>query len=86
VVWPSTADASPSGLEIVNGTAFTCALRGQRLWTVPLRGETAGNPVAYLTAQYGRLRDVSLAPDGTLWVLSNNQNPDFALLLKPPRQ
>ncbi|MFF2297253.1 PQQ-dependent sugar dehydrogenase [Arthrobacter sp. NPDC058127] len=82
VVWPSTADASPSGLEIVNGTAFTCALRGQRLWTVPLSGETAGNPVAYLTAQYGRLRDVSHAPDGTLWVLSNNQNPDFALVLK----
>ena len=86
VVWPSTADASPSGLEIVNGTAFTCALRGQRLWTVPLNGETAGNPVAYLTTDYGRLRDISLAPDGTLWVLSNNQNPDFALVLKPPRQ
>lgn len=85
VVWPSTADASPSGLEIVNGTAFICALRGQRLWTVPLSGETAGTPVAYLTGRYGRLRDVSLAPDGTLWVLSNNENPDFALVLKPPR-
>ncbi|UKA61446.1 PQQ-dependent sugar dehydrogenase [Arthrobacter sp. FW306-04-A] len=84
VVWPSTADSSPSGLEIVNGTAFTCALRGQRLWTVPLSGETAGTPVAYFTARYGRLRDVSLAPDGTLWVLSNNQNPDFALVLEPP--
>ncbi|WP_115789395.1 PQQ-dependent sugar dehydrogenase [Arthrobacter silvisoli] len=84
-VWPSTADASPSGLEIVDGVAYTAALRGQRLWTVPLDGEQAGTPVAYFTGEYGRLRDVSLAPDGTLWVLSNNRNPDFALLLRLPR-
>jgi len=84
-VWPSTADASPSGLEIVDGVAYTAALRGQRLWTVPLHGEEAGTPVAYFTGEYGRLRDVSLAPDGTLWVLSNNRNPDFAVLLRLPR-
>ncbi|MEZ2389193.1 sorbosone dehydrogenase family protein [bacterium RCC_150] len=84
-VWPSTADASPSGLEIVNGTAFTAALRGQRLWAVPLDGERAEVPVAYFTNDYGRLRDVSLAPDGTLWVLSNGQNPDFALVLRVPK-
>lgn len=84
VVWPSTADSSPSGLEIVNGTAYLGALRGQRLWTVPLDGERAGNPVAYFTRQFGRLRDVSLAPDGTLWVISNNQNPDFALVFRLP--
>lgn len=82
VVWPSTSDASPSGLEIVDGIAYTGALRGQRLWAVPLRGETAGTPMAYFTGEYGRLRDVALAPDGTLWVLSNNRNPDFALILR----
>lgn len=83
-VWPSTSDASPSGLEIVGGVAYTAALRGQRLWTVPLDGTQAGTPVAYFTGEYGRLRDVSLAPDGRLWVLSNNRNPDFALLLRLP--
>ncbi|MBT2586251.1 sorbosone dehydrogenase family protein [Arthrobacter sp. ISL-95] len=83
VVWPSTSDASPSGLEIVDGVAYTGALRGQRLWAVPLDGETAGSPVAYFTGQYGRLRDVARAPDGTLWVISNNKNPDFALILRP---
>ncbi|MFJ6536423.1 PQQ-dependent sugar dehydrogenase [Paenarthrobacter sp. NPDC091711] len=82
VVWPSTSDASPSGLEIVDGVAYTGALRGQRLWAVPLDGETAGAPVAYFTGQYGRLRDVARAPDGTLWVISNNRNPDFALILR----
>lgn len=81
VVWPSTADSSPSGLEIVGDTAYLGALRGQRLWAVPLRGEFAGDPVAYFTGKYGRIRDVSLAPDGRLWALSNGQNPDFVLVL-----
>lgn len=81
VVWPSTADSSPSGLEIVRDTAYLGALRGQRLWVVPLNGETAGPPVGYFTATYGRIRNVALAPDGRLWLLSNDQNPDFALVL-----
>jgi glucose/arabinose dehydrogenase len=84
VVWPSTADSSPSGLEIVGNTAYLGALRGQRVWTVPLRGESAANPVGYFTRTYGRIRDVALAPDGRLWVLSNNQNPDFVLVLDLP--
>lgn len=82
VVWPSTSDASPSGLEIMNGFAYTGALRGQRLWAVPLDGDNVGTPVAYFTREYGRLRDVARAPDGTLWVISNNKNPDFALILR----
>lgn len=83
VVWPSTAESSPSGLEIVGSTAYLGALRGQRLWAVPLDGESAGNPVSHFTARFGRIRDVSLAPDGTLWMLTNNQNPDSALILAP---
>lgn len=85
VVWPSTADSSPSGLEIVGSTAYLGALRGQRIWAVPLDGENAGNPVGYFTRQFGRIRNVSLAPDGDLWALSNNQNPDSALILRLPR-
>lgn len=81
VVWPSTAESSPSGLQIVGDTAYLGALRGQRLWAVPLRGDFAGAPVAYFTGEYGRIRDVSLAPDGRLWALSNGQNPDFVLVL-----
>ena len=84
VVWPSTADSSPSGLEIVGDTAYLGALRGQRLWAVPLRGKYAGDPVAYFTGEYGRIRDVSLAPDGRLWALSNGKNPDFVLILTLP--
>lgn len=84
VVWPSTAESSPSGLEIVGDTAYLGALRGQRVWAVPLRGEAAGAPVGYFTREYGRIRDVARAPDGRLWVLSNSQNPDFVLVLGLP--
>lgn len=85
IVWPSTADSSPSGLEIAGTTAYLGALRGQRIWAVPLNGETAGNPVGYFTRQFGRIRNVALAPNGDLWALSNNQNPDFALILRLTR-
>ncbi|MGX9900528.1 PQQ-dependent sugar dehydrogenase [Arthrobacter sp. SA17] len=81
VVWPSTAESSPSGLEIIGSTAYLGALRGRRVWSVPLMGNKAGDPVSYFTREYGRIRDVSLAPDGTLWALTNNQNPDSILVL-----
>ena len=84
VVWPSTADSSPSGLEIVGPTAYLGALRGQRLWTAALSGAEAGAPVAYFTREYGRIRDVIRTPDGGFWLLTNNENPDFVLVLAPP--
>ncbi len=31
-----------------------------------------GDPIRLLENRYGRMRDVVSAPDGTLWVLSNN--------------
>lgn len=84
VVWPSTAESSPSGLEIAGSTAYLGALRGQCLWTVALNGEDASAPVSHFTGEYGRIRDVVRTPDGGFWLLSNNQNPDFVLVLAPP--
>lgn len=83
LVWPSTQDASPTGLEITGRTAYLGALHGERLWVVPLNGTEAGRPVAYFTGKYGRIRDVILAPNRRLWLLTNGQNPDFAVILRP---
>ena len=47
VTWP-TSEASPSGAAIVGDDLYVAALRGQRLWRVPLEGEGAGAPVAEL--------------------------------------
>jgi glucose/arabinose dehydrogenase len=70
VTW-STAVASPSGAAIANGNLFAAALRGTRLWVVPLSG---GTPVAELQGTYGRLRTVALGPDGYLWVATSNRD------------
>ena len=68
VTWP-TAEASPSGDAISGRTLYVAALRGQRLWIVPLDG---GPPRAELTGRYGRLRTVAIAPDGALWLTTSN--------------
>lgn len=73
VVW-RTDDASPSGLAIVDDVAFVGALKGRRLWQVPLAGGRAGTPVSAFRGTYGRLRTVVAAPDGTLWVTTSNRD------------
>ncbi len=74
VVW-TTAEASPSGAAIDGNTLYVAALRGRRLWSVPLNGAGgAGTPTALLQGQYGRLRTVERAPDGSLWVTTSNRD------------
>lgn len=73
VVW-RPAEASPSGLSIVGNTLYVAALRGTRLWVVPLdRTGGAGTPTAQLVGSYGRLRTVVRALDGALWVTTSNR-------------
>jgi len=75
----STDEASPSGIAYVRDTVLLAALRGQRLWQVPVPGGEAGSPTDFAVGDYGRLRHAALAPDGSLWVLTGNtdgRNPD----------
>lgn len=64
------ADASPSGMAIVDGSIWIANRRGERLREVPLDDLAASTE--HLVGDYGRLRDVAVAPDGSLWVLTNN--------------
>ncbi|MEV4618471.1 PQQ-dependent sugar dehydrogenase [Asanoa sp. NPDC049573] len=74
VTW-TTAEASPSGAAIIDNTLFVGALRGTRLWVVPLDGNGgAGTPTAALNGRFGRLRTVEKAPDGSLWVTTSNRD------------
>jgi glucose/arabinose dehydrogenase len=68
VTW-STDEASPSGAAVSGDTLYVAALKGERLWSVPLKG---GEPTAELTGEFGRLRTVAVAPDGALWVTTSN--------------
>jgi glucose/arabinose dehydrogenase len=74
----SPADASPSGLAWSEGTLFLAALRGQRIWSVD---SADSDPEArdWFTGEFGRIRDVVIAPDGALWFLTNDTGSDRLL-------
>lgn len=66
----SPGDASPSGMAHLDGTLYIANLRGRRLRTVDVSDPSASRE--FFVEQYGRLRDVAVAPDGALWVITNN--------------
>ncbi|MDX6373452.1 MAG: hypothetical protein QOD98_2440 [Nocardioidaceae bacterium] len=66
--------ASPSGLAYTDGALWMAALRGNRLWKIPVKDQTAGQPEAYFVGAYGRMRTVVVAPDGNLWVTTSNRD------------
>jgi glucose/arabinose dehydrogenase len=71
----TTDEASPSGAAILAGSLWVAALRGQRLWQVPLTEDgDVGAPEPLFTGEFGRLRAVAVAPDGTLWVTTSNRD------------
>jgi glucose/arabinose dehydrogenase len=82
-VW-RTEDASPSGLTYWDGSLWMAALRGQTLWEVPLAdtdtGTDAGGsgtgaleaPLPRLAGEYGRLRNVVVAPGGEALLLATS--------------
>ena len=69
-----TADASPSGIAVgADGAIYMAALRGLSLWRIPLNAAgQAATPQRLLQERYGRLRAVVSAPDGRLWLVTNN--------------
>jgi glucose/arabinose dehydrogenase len=73
VTW-RTDDASPSGLAFARGSLWAGALRGERLWEIPVTRSGTGRPHGWFVGEYGRLRTVALAPDGNLWVTTSNRD------------
>ncbi len=78
VTW-RTSEASPSGAAIVSSAGgdvlYVAALRGERLWRVPLDGAGgARTPEAVYTDRFGRIRTVTVAPDGALWISTSNRD------------
>jgi glucose/arabinose dehydrogenase len=66
-------EASPSGIAYAQGHIFMAGLRGERLWAIPVAdGRRTGEPEAFFTNEFGRLRTVETAPDGSLWLTTSN--------------
>lgn len=70
VSW-APAEASPSGIAVLDDRIYIACLRAERLYRVGLDGR---NMEALLVGEYGRLRHVATAPDGSLWVLTSNRD------------
>jgi glucose/arabinose dehydrogenase len=66
-----TSDASPSGIAIVGDQVFMACLRGTKLYRISTTGTGAQ---ALLSGEYGRLRTVARAPDGSLWIMTSNRD------------
>ncbi|MFC4493917.1 PQQ-dependent sugar dehydrogenase [Streptomyces ovatisporus] len=67
-----TADASPSGAAVAEGSVWMAGLRGERLWRIPLKGtEPAAKPQAFLDGEYGRLRTVVSDGNDGLWLVTS---------------
>ncbi|MBW0103778.1 sorbosone dehydrogenase family protein [Pseudonocardia sp. KRD291] len=75
LTWP-TDEASPSGMAAAGGALWMSALRGERLWQIPLTADGApGEPRALLDGRFGRIRAVTATPDGSaLWVTTSNRD------------
>ena len=72
--WPN-ADSYCAGVAVVEQTVATACLLGKRVWLLNVTGNgtVLGTPQALLTGEYGRLRGLVAAPDGSLWASTSNQ-------------
>lgn len=73
LVW-ETDEASPSGLAWSGDSLWMAALRGERLWRIPVRDGEAGRPEGLFIGEHGRMRTVVATPEGTLWVTTSNRD------------
>lgn len=71
VTW-TTDEASPSGIAVTDEGVWLSALRGERLWFVPLGPDGEVGEAVDHDLGLGRLRAVVQAPDGALWVVTSN--------------
>jgi glucose/arabinose dehydrogenase len=72
--WP-IADSYCAGVAVIEQTVATACLLGKRIWLLNVTGNgtVLGTPQALLTGEYGRLRGLVAAPDGSLWASTSNQ-------------
>ena len=69
-----TSDASPSGAAIRRGILYIGALQGEDVLRLRLKGAHARKLRPLLEGDFGRIRTVARAPDGSLWITTSNRD------------
>ncbi len=69
-----TGDSSCSGAAVAGDILAVACLRGQRLILVHVSAAGLSQPNFQAVKEFGRLRDAVVAPDKSLWVLTNNHD------------
>lgn len=72
--WSGASILRDASIPEWEGDLFVAALRGQRLYRVDLDDGEVQEVEELLVHQYGRLRHVTPAPDGSLWIITSNQD------------
>lgn len=74
VSWPNE-ESSCAGVAVLERMIATACLLGKRLWLVNSTGNGTliGQPQPLAIGEYGRLRGLVAAPDGSLWTSTSNQ-------------
>ncbi|WP_250027378.1 PQQ-dependent sugar dehydrogenase [Paractinoplanes maris] len=72
--WPA-AESGCAGVAVLEQTIATACLLGKRVYLLDVTGNgtVLGTPQSVLTGEYGRLRSLVTAPDGSLWAGTSNQ-------------
>lgn len=76
VTWSPTSTCSPSGLAVARGRAWIGALQGRCLFSVKLVAPDQRRIRRHFTGEFGRVRTVERAPDGSLWITTSNGSDD----------
>ncbi len=50
------------------------SLKGERLWRVTVDGTESATRTPFFVGEYGRMRTVAFAPDGSLWLMTSNRD------------
>ncbi len=69
------SEAACSGIIFVKGSLISACLRGGKLWVIPVIGDKQlGEPKEFFKGRFGRLRAATLAPDGSVWLMTSNKD------------
>ena len=75
VSWSPTSTCSPAGLAIRNGYAYVGALMGHCVFRVKLTTPNQREIRPFFQETFLRIRAIQVAPDGSLWMTTANNEP-----------